>query len=512
MSTKPTRVKASQVFAYIGGVPTRRVQTFDWNSNFTIDSIYEHGNAGIVEDAVNNVDTSITVNSNEWGTSDLEAMMFGIYEQRNIHGNKAAVTIENTLATIYVATIGAGGGWSSGYHTGGPTIADWLQVIHVNHSATISHTEYVKISDIRPVRTNAQKIGLAAGYRLTSPPATGDIITLINKYTITETTVDSDPVHIILPHRYSTTATTIMHSVVLPRCYVENLTYNLDTGGAAEQNYTLVGEEERLLLGSRREAQSVAASFMSYSNSTVNVRIPTNSLGAVGSPYVFYAANTVATLKYISHTSAQVTMAVRIGSSLGIDANTQLVYYYTNKTKKGYRSYSNIDSTIGKLTKGYMKVQMQHDTDTIVTLQRCTGVNISVPLTRESIEELGQTSAIAKPLESGLRNEVTLTFNRNDLREYAMMLGQQTAFDAGTVTEILMTNLKAVKDITIVVKLYSSQITYDATTLLKTITFTGCNFIGDTSATPISGASSLELKFSTQDLSIAGSGLPPVYL
>ena len=121
-------------------------------------------------------------------------------------------------------------------------------------------------------------------------------------------------------------------------------------------------------------------------------------------------------------------------------------------------------------------------------------------------------------MEGNLRNEVTLTFNRNDLREYAKLLGQANSsedagsnFDDGTLKEILMTDLKAVKNANIVVKFYSSQTTHDATTLLKTMTFNNCNFIGDNSTTPITGASGLEMTFSTQTVNIVGSGLPPVY-
>ena len=145
-------------------------------------------------------------------------------------------------------------------------------------------------------------------------------------------------------------------------------------------------------------------------------------------------------------------------------------------------------------------------------LLRCTGVSINNPLTRESIDELGESRSIAKPLEGNIRNEITLTFNRNDLREYAKLLGVEAAFDAGTLKEILMTDLKAVKNARITVKFYASQTTHDVTTLLKTMTYNDCNFIGDNSTTPISGASGLEMTFSTQSINIVGSGLPPVYI
>ncbi len=74
MATKPTRIQSKQVYALINGIPTRRVQSFDWNSNFTIESVFELGNDGIVEDSVNLVETGITWNSNEWGTTYLVYM------------------------------------------------------------------------------------------------------------------------------------------------------------------------------------------------------------------------------------------------------------------------------------------------------------------------------------------------------------------------------------------------------------------------------------------------------
>jgi len=507
MAVKPLRLQAKQVYAYVNSSPTRRVQSFDWSSNFTIDSVFELGNAGIVEDSISLVESSITANSNEWGTTDLEAMMFGIYEQRNIRGKSATVTPQSTISTLIVNAYGDGGSWSSKVAVG-----DWLQVVRYNRWPTTNNVDYVKVKTISyHTGKRANIIRCSPTYLLSGKPATSDLVTLVNKYTITQDTVDAQPVHFILPHRYSNTSTAMLHSIILPRCFVDNLTYRLDTGGAAEQNYTLVGEEERMLLGSRREAQSIAGSFMSYSGATANFRIPRYSLAATGSPYISYADSNLATLKRISHTSPQATVAVRFGSGLSLDKNAQYVYYFSNKTKKGYKGLTNITSGIGKLTKGYMRVEFQKAAGLSEKLLRCTGVDISIPLTRESIDELGESRSVGHPLEGNIRNEVTLTFSRNDLREYAKMLGSESAFDAGTLKEILMTNLKAVKDMTILVKLYKSQTVFDSTTLLKTFTFANCNFIGDNVTTPISGASGLDLNFSTQSLSIVGSGKPPIY-
>lgn len=509
MAIKPDRTQAKQVYAFVNSTPTRRVQTFDWSSNFTIDSVFELGNAGIVEDSVTLVETGITLNSNEWGTTDLEAMVFGIFEQRNILGNGAASGVVNTIGTLYVSSFGAGGDWASKVAVG-----DWLQILRFQASPTVNDSEFVQVLSIDYPNSGASLsnvIGLEPATLLTAPPATGDIVSLVNKYTIDQDTVDSNPVHFVLPHRHLSSATAIMHSVILPRCYVDSLTYRFDTGGAAEQNYSLVGEEERLLLGSRREAQSVAASFMSYSGTDAVLRIPIDSLAATGSPYIVYANSNLATLKNITHISGEATMTITFGSGLSLDSTAQYIYYFSNITKVGYKGLTNIDSGIGKLTKGYMKVDLQKAGGALEKLKRVTGVDISMPLTRESIDELGESRSVAKPLEGNIRNEVTLTFNRNDLREYAKLLGDEVAFDAETVTEILMTNLKSVKDIKIVVTFYDSQTTHDASTLLKTMTFDNCNFIGGNQTTPISGAAGAELQFSTESLNIVGSGLPPKY-
>jgi len=520
MAVKPVRVQAKQVAAYINGQPTRRVQSFDWSSNFTIDSVYELGNAGLVEDAVTLVESGVTINSNEWGTTDLEAMMFGIYESRNILGDGAAGGIVNTIATIYVSASGAGGDWNAnGNATVG--IGKWLQVIRTHSNDAVNASEYVKVESVAYVAASLSNvIGLEAGYRLTAAPATGDVVGLVNAYTITQDTVDSNPAHFILPHRLNNTATTIMHSVILPRAFVDNLTYNFDTGGASEQNYTLVGEEERLVLGDKREMLSITGSFMSYDNTTGSVvfRVPKDSMAATGTPYITYAGSKLALNSSgtgtITHISAAMTVTAAVGANLSLSSTVDLVYYYSRKEAdiRGYKGLTNIDSGIGKLTKGYIVIEMQQSTGTLEQLQRCTGIGISIPLTRETIDELGEVRSVSKPLESNLRQEVTLTFNRNDLREYAKLLGNQEAFDAGTLTEILMTNLQSVKNITINVKFYNHSTNHLAANLLKTMTFTTCNFIGDNITTPITGASGLELTFSTQSLSISGNNVPPIYV
>lgn len=510
MAVKPTRVQAKQVYAFINSTPTRRIQSLDWAANFTTDSVFELGNPGVVEESVTLVEESITLNTNEWGTTDVEAMIFGIFEQRNIRGDNSTAGVVNAPSTIYVATKGAGGNWANA------TVGSWIQVIRTNAFPTTNDAEYVQIT-AKSYATGSLANKFTVSPALTAAPATGDIVALTNSYTITQDTVDANPAHLIVPHRYDSTSTLQMHSILLPRCFVDNLSYNITVDGAAEQNYTLVGEEARKLLGSRREAFTVSGSFMSYADGTVVFRVPYDSLAATGSPYAIYAgSNLVKSIDGASatftHTSGQVTVQARIGSGLSIDSTTQLVYYFTNKTKKGYKPITNLDSGIGKLTKGYIKVKMKKQTTgTIETLQRCTGVSINIPLTRESIEELGESRSIAKPLEGNLRNEVTLSFNRNDLREYAKMLGEETAFDAGTLKEILMTDLKGVKNMTIIIDLYASQSTYSSSTHLKRFTFEDCNFIGDSNATPITGASTVDLTFSTQSVNIAGQGIAPVY-
>jgi len=503
MATKPTRIQSKQVYALINGIPTRRVQSFDWNSNFTVESVYELGNDGIVEDSVNLVETGITLNSNEWGTTDTEAMIFGIYEYRNVCKGT------NTTATITVAGHGFEGNWMTA-----ATVNSWLQVIKTCSHPTTNAAEYVKIADITyNSNRGCNYITLDPTYKLDVAATMKDFVTLVNAYTITEDTVDSAPVHIILPHRYSTSATAILHSVVLPRCFVDNLTYRIDTSGAAEQNYTLVGEEERLYLNSRREVCSIEGVFSEYKTSgSLYFTIPTHSMAIAGSPLICYADSNLATYNQFQASAAGTCKrCANMGAGLDLDANSQIIYYFTDKIKKGYKKITNLDNGIGRLTKGYVDVFLGTSTTPTYKLLRCTGIDISIPLARESIDELGEPRSIAKPLEGNLRQEITLTFSRNDLKEYAYLLDKDTEWNANTLKEILMTDLKAIKTGIIEIKLYNNQTTHNSTTLLKTFTFTSCNFIGDNSTTPISGAGGLEMTFSSETLSIVGSGNPPIY-
>ena len=511
MAVKPNQVQAKQVFAYINDVPTRRVQSFDWASNFTIDSVFELGNDGLVEDAITLVDSNVTMNSNEWGTTDLEAQIFGIFESRPIYASTlVGATVENTTTSIYAAGRGAGGLWTT------PATNDYLQIYRFNSQATTNECEYRRISGLTAASTlDGLRITFATA--LSGVPVAGDVVSLVNKYTITQTTVDSNPCHLVLPHRYSAAATTVMYSVLLPRCYVESLNYNFDTGGASEQNYSLVGEEERLVLNTYGEAQTIAGSFMAYDTTsgstkgTLTFRIPLGSNASNGEPYAVYAGSKTVATAYITHTVGECTVLASFDIGLGFDTTTPIVYYFANSTKKGYKSLQNIDNSIGKLTKGYLEVWLKYGSGDDEQLQRCTGISINIPLTRSSIEEIGQSRSVAKPLEGLIRNEITLTFNRNDLREYAKLLGNETAFDAGTLSEILMTDLKSSKTNQITVKFYNSQSTHDANTLLKTMTFENCNFIGDSNTTPITGASGVEFNFSSQSINIEGSGNPPQY-
>jgi len=513
MATKPNRTQAKQIYALVGSTPTRRVQSLDWNSNFTTDSVYELGNSGIVEDSISLVETGVTMNSNEWGTCDLEAQIFGVFEQRNIVTTNGT----NTTATIHTSAFGAGGHWADS--TAALAAGDWLQIIRQNANATTNACEYVEVRTVT-ASGYSDTIRLTGTNSASVAPSQSDIVTLVNKYTITEDTVDANPVHLMLPHRYSAASTVMMHSIALPRCYCDSLSYNIDVGGAAEQNYSLVGEEERMYLNNYREARTVTGSFIAYGTltgsvglATVQFRIPFESdCYTDHTPLACYCdSNLIGSDGSYTTSDGVCTIIARIGTGLGLDSSTQITYYYSDDDYRGYKGVTNLDSGIGKLTKGYCEIWFGTSDDAAEKLLRATSVAINVPLGRESIEEIGESRSIAKPLEGNIRNEVTLGFNKNDLREYAKMLGESAAFDAGTLNEILMTDLKSVTNGIITVYFYNSQTTHDATTLLKTISFTSCSFIGSSSSGPISGAHSLELQFSSQTLSIEGSGLPPVY-
>lgn len=512
MATKPNRIQAKQVYASINGVPTRRIQSLDWAGNPTEESVFELGNAGLVEDSISLVETNITMNSLDWGAVDLPAKIFGIYETRNV-----AATSANSTGSLAISTYGAGGDWNA---SGNATLGagKWLQVIRTHSSPTVNSAEYVKIINVRHLAAGYNMVALSPTYNLDAAAASMDQVSLVNAYTITQDTVDANPVHVVVPHRYSSTSTLLMHSVVLPRCFADNLTYRFDTGGASEQNYTLVGEEARMLLNSRREVASVKGSFMSYTtaNGTLTFRIPKWSAAAIGSPYAVYAdSNLVKSLSgtgTIAHTYGAVTVIADFDAGLGISSSSQLIYYYTNKAHRtGYKAITNLDSGIGKLTKGNVDVYFGTSSTTPEKLQRLTGIEVSIPLTRESVDELGSSRSIAKPLEGNLRNEVTLTFNRNDLKELAYLLDQKTAWDAETLTEILVEDLKTVNTAKIVVYFYNSETNHSASNLLQTMTFENCSFLLDNNTTPITGASTVELRFSTQSVNFVGGNIPPVF-
>ena len=514
MSTKPTQILSKSVPVNINGSKTRRVQSLDWNSNFTTEEVYELGNSSLVEESVSLVDTAITLNAFNNGSTDNLAQALGVYKQRNVLGIGECADAANSTGSIWVSNYGAGGSWVSSV-----SVNDWLEVIRANAHATTNAAEYVKVASIRLANAASLStvIGLDATYNLSVAAATGDLVGLTNNYTINADSLDADPVHFTIPHRYSTSATTIMHTTLLPRAFIDNISYSFDTGGGADENMSFVGEEEIHTLNKFRESHVILGSFMEYTaTGTVSFRVPLSSHAAFASPYAVYAGSNLVTVTTsdILHTSGEADVNANFATGLGVDSSTQIAYYYSTSIVsgvKGFKGLTNISNQIGKLTKGYIKIDLRNNGEgTLSALQRCTGISVGVPMGRTSIDELGESRSIAKALDSNLKQDLTLTFNRNDLKEYAKLINSDETFSTD-LYEVLMTDLKAVKDIDIIVYLYNSQTTFDVTTLLRTDTFTNCNFTGQSSSTPISGAAGLDLTFSTEAPSIVGSGLPPTY-
>lgn len=499
MPVKPERIHGKQVLAYIDGIPTRRIQSIDYNSSFDTDTIFELGNPGFVEEAVNSVETPITMTSNEWGNTDLEAMMFEKFKVKPIISATATRFTAAGAIMGQTATIASAG--------------DWLQI--VGNGATIIG-DYVKVKAITAAAPN-YIYSIEGTYPMSAVPSPGYYACLCNKYVITENDLDAKYTDLILPYRYSPTSTNLMYSVLLPRAVVNNLTYRMDTGGAAEITYALTGDEERLVLGSMRELIEAPASLISYATSgTLTVAIPTYNEGRrnAGGKYLLYANNQLATTNQIVNTliSTLGTLHVKLDSGLGLDSTGRYKYFFSRITKKGFRGVQTFTSGIGKLKRGYMDVCLATGNASTTKILRISGVDMTIPLARESLTEMGTDKPYGRQLTNPFKAEVTVSFTRNDLREYALLVNKVSQFDAGTLKEILMDDLKASKNTKIEVKLYNSRITHSANTLLKTFKFTSCNFIGDTTTTPVTGGAGLVFNFSSPNVTITGSGLPPIYL
>ncbi len=283
----------------------------------------------------------------------------------------------------------------------------------------------------------------------------------------------------------------IDQTVFLDKAFVNSIEFSYSTGANATENYGMETDNKMWLLNDGRfvncdtytlDGTDIANGYVDLTLAAAN-DIATLSVGlgflrkdANGAPAISWydaSTNTMVNVAVVSGTVAAATTFVyqdtgtqhRIhfptGSNFAATDRVEVIYsanaYGTGASDKYFTilDATSRPDTVGALRQGQVEVYIVADTDAAYDIAwRLTSCTISADLTREALTELGHLAPYDRPLTMPIPITVTVDSTAGDLENWAKVAQQITAFDAGTLDDISLSDLMASEDLKLVVKVY----------------------------------------------------------
>jgi hypothetical protein len=443
---KPTRVKYSGVGTFINDVQANRVQAFGSSSRLSNEDMKELGTLNIVEivDDVPQVDISIDQNEN--GTLDLFALLsnkgygcqvMAVPSGSAIGSNQVKVLsgvyytaaghpifFEGTTITIpsgsgqsvYLNPIPTGGAAAKIGVTGGSVPAGAITIATVSGSSTIKQSD---ITDVRPFGTVTH---------LDFELASADMFVPIKQSQA----------------GVSATGGVINRTMYMERAFVNSIDFNFQTKGVATASYRLETDNKRWFLNN--SSQIIVDQFKSAGGTTLTLTQTPNQL-ANGNYTLKLIKNgsqlTEGTDFTVSGTTVTFTSALTAGDLVKVR--------YTSST--GGQFFSPVPASetphpdlAGGMREGQIEIYLSDNTGSRVT--RAQSARISLPLTREQLDELGSLRPYDRPLQLPVNASITIEFRDTDLEMFARLAGKNLA----TVNEIAIDDL--LKNMSLIIRLF----------------------------------------------------------
>jgi hypothetical protein len=287
-----------------------------------------------------------------------------------------------------------------------------------------------------------------------------------------------------------TLANNIDQTLFLDEVYVNSLEFSYTTGANATENYGAETDNKMWLLNDGAYVNYLEATAsgtdiangyldlvaMGYNTSST---IPTLSTGndaflrkdEYGAPAVTWYDSDVNEMRNIEVTTGTAadtdsfvfdTTNNRIwfpsaaieGKTVAADDRIQVIFaadMYSTPMNTYFTE--NTDSDVGALRQGQVEIFII-DGSTETAIWRLTGVTISADLTREPLTELGHLGPYDRPVTLPIPLTITVDSTAGDLETWALMAGQKTGYDAGTLDDIDLNDLMNKDDLMLMVKVY----------------------------------------------------------
>lgn len=443
----PNSIRYDYQTIVIDGVIARRVQTFGTTTDFTEEQILEIGDAGFAE-TIDTPAVSVTVDTNDWGTTNTVALMADIYNTAN-----------------------------------GST---------------------------------------AGGYK----GSAGD-----NTYVINQNHFQDAAVDMTVPT--SEDGSTLARTMYISYAFVNSLAFSYDVGGVATENYALEGDFKRWYLNDHKKAIVYTATYTNATTATIsganlqtgytglmvteNGVVVADELTSTGRPGLGSTITLTDNAADTDVTSSTPTLALESGDRIRVVVSQDSTTTFTQLTST--------PSGIGGLTKGQVEIHLSDAADTSAPLTSATAdralrvqtVSIDVDLSREVLDELGNSRSYARSLQAPVPISATVTVNDSDLQLWAEL--SQLTWDA-TLDELDIEDF--VKVSILEVRIFKSKTdhtidtsgalgtTANDNTLLKVVRLENCSVSSESHSISAGGIGQQEFTLTAESIVISGTGLSPL--
>ena len=329
----------------------------------------------------------------------------------------------------------------------------------------------------------------------------------------------------------------LARSMYMPDCFVTAVSWNFDVGGVATESYSLESDDKRMYEGATKELMVVSGWYDTTSPlSGSGIRITAhpnlssyfpddafNTAEGTGTAFTPIEASIDGTVIKDASSGAVITPV-----SPAVNAEDYLLFpsQYASQITNGrirvlgYKDTINTNiaadttdsSTIGGIRKGMVEIFLisgstwqyegRHtDAEEFLRLQTCS---IDVDLSREALEELGNSQAFERSLNFPISSTVNFSALASDLQAWAGFANLREEYDAdfgGSVTSIGIRDWK--QQAGLLIKVYDDDDTNASRNHLMTITVSGVRVASESWSVDAGGNATQEWSCSADNFVIS---------
>lgn len=439
---KASRVRYSGSAPFVDDAQVNRVQAMGSSSRLTTEDMKELGTLNIVEivDDVPQVDVSIDTNEN--GTNEV----LGLLSNKGYGCQVVAVPTASAIGSNKV-TVRPGS-----YYAKGNRIL--FEGAELAVSGSTAQSIYLQ-SEVSGSKVAIGSSVPAGAIKIADVTPAGGVVNQANIVDtrpfkeIKELDFELAKVDIFVPVKQSGSGDSVKRTMYMERVYVNNIDFSFQVNGVATASYRLETDNKRWFLNN--SAQIVVQEFKTTTATALSLSRSPNQL-ANGNYMLKVVKNGDELVEGTHFTVSGSTLTLSSAPSAG---DLVKVRYTASTGGKFFAPVPALEEPHPELAGGLREGQVELflvDKDGKVDTARTPRVqtaSVSLPLTREQLDELGSSYPYERPMQLPVNTTVSLELKDSDLELMARFAGYNNLTN---VNEISLDDL--VKDKGLLIKLY----------------------------------------------------------